>query len=185
MHLNFTHLGWKWSITKGLEIWLTKSKGRQWCQPEGHSMAPQTPTCLAFPFSKFTFHPWTGSGLPRNNNSFNPRTFLCGVPSLPWSFPLWICISSTESEDFFSSLSVVPFVLLRVEECEWQIFCGWILRVGHCRERVWPSPPLECVGNLIPLLTPLPRYFINSYQGSLWRVTKLGLQPLWNASSRK
>lgn len=55
----------------------------------------------------------------------------------------------------------------------WLAFEGWSLsRAGVA------IAPLECVGNLIPLLTPLPRYFINSYQGSLWRVTKLGLQPL-------
>lgn len=112
-------------------------EGRQSCQPKGHFMAPQTPICLAFPFSKFTFHPWTRSALPRNNNLSNPYTILWSSIAPLQLSPLKKFKLLTESEDFFSSLWVVSFVSLHVEECEWQIFCGWLLRVGHCRERVW------------------------------------------------
>lgn len=55
--------------------------GNQPCQPKGHFMAPQTPICLAFPFSKFTFHPGLGQPFPGGTTcSIHTRSF--GVQSL-------------------------------------------------------------------------------------------------------
>lgn len=112
-------------------------------QPKGHFVGPQIQPAWLFLAVNSLF-------TPGQDNLFNAHT----VPvqfnhSLP-AFPSNTCHLLTESQDFFPSLSIVSFVLLLAEECEWQIFCGCLLRVGHCGGRVWRCSLLECVGSFIP-----------------------------------